>query len=53
MFSQVKSFLRGLKMPTRQELELDYLNGAVSHVDLERRQRQIDSGLFRRSAFDC
>ncbi|WP_156386616.1 DUF3563 domain-containing protein [Aureimonas sp. Leaf454] len=32
-------------------MELDYLNEAVSIVDLESRQRQIDRGRFRKRAF--
>jgi hypothetical protein len=34
------------------ELERDYLNASVSRVDLERRQREVEGGLFRRSSFD-
>jgi hypothetical protein len=33
-------------------LERSYLNASVSHIDLERRQREVDNGLFRRSSFD-
>jgi hypothetical protein len=32
-------------------MELDYLNEAVSIVDLESRQRQIDRGRFRKRSF--
>lgn len=39
-------------LPSRAEVERDYLNASVSLVDLERRQREVDSGLFRRSSFD-
>ncbi|WP_114348478.1 DUF3563 family protein [Mangrovicella endophytica] len=31
--------------------ELEYLNEATSLVDLERRQREIDQGRFRRSRY--
>lgn len=32
---------------SRQSRERNYLDQSVSLVDLERRQREIDSGLFR------
>ncbi len=35
------------KMPTRQDLEMAYLNHSVSIYDLERRQREVSSGKFR------
>jgi hypothetical protein len=47
MFAQVKEFFRAFHIPTCEELERDYLNGAISRADLEFRQRQVDSGLFR------
>lgn len=47
MFEQVKQFFRAFHIPSREEMERDYLNGAVNRVDLEFRQRQVDSGLFR------
>jgi hypothetical protein len=34
------------------EVERDYLNASVSRIDLERRQREVENGLFRRSSFD-
>lgn len=49
MFKILKS-LRNL--PSRVEVERDYLNASVSLIDLERRQREVDNGLFRRSSFD-
>ena len=49
MFKILKS-LRNL--PSLAEVERDYLNASVNLVDLERRQREIDRGLFRRSSFD-
>ena len=36
-----------LRLPTRAELELIYLNDSSSAVDLEMRQREIDRGRFR------
>lgn len=33
------------------EVELAYLNDCVSLADLERRQREVERGLFRRSSF--
>lgn len=47
-----KSLIPHRLIPTIADLERDYLNASVSRVDLERRQRDIDNGLFRRSSFD-
>lgn len=47
MLNLFKSFLSIRGEPTLSERERNYLNGAVSHVDLERREREIDRGLFR------
>ena len=33
--------------PSRQNMELAYLNQAVSIYDLERRQHEVDAGKFR------
>lgn len=52
MFDRLKSAVRRFNLPTIAEVERDYLNAAVSLVDLERRQREIERGLFRRSSFD-
>lgn len=52
MFNLFKSLASIRLAPTRAELERAYLNAAVSLVDLERRERDIDGGLFRRSSFD-
>ncbi len=52
MFNLFKSLVSGKWLPRIADLELAYLHGAVSLVDLERRQREIDQGLFRRSSFD-
>lgn len=49
MLSQVKSVLQALRMPSRAEVERQYLNDAVNLYDLECRQRQIDQGVFRKS----
>lgn len=35
------------KVPTRQELEMDYLKRSVSIYDLERREREVQQGRFR------
>ena len=37
-----------LRLPTRAEVEENYLNGSTSTADLEMRQREIDRGRFRR-----
>lgn len=50
MFNLFKSLVSGL--PRIADLERAYLNASVSRYDLERRQREIDNGLFRRSSFD-
>lgn len=44
-----KNFLSALfpKIPTRQELELDYLSKSVSMYDFEQREREIARGRFR------
>jgi hypothetical protein len=47
MFERVKSFIRTFHIPTAEELEREYLNGAANRIDLEFRQRQIDRGMFR------
>lgn len=51
MFNLLKSLVSGKAFPSVADLERAYLNGCVSLVDLERRQREIDQGLFRRSSF--
>ncbi|WP_309665197.1 DUF3563 family protein [Tabrizicola sp.] len=38
-------------VPTVAEAERAYLNASVSRFDLERRQREIDLGLFRNRSF--
>jgi hypothetical protein len=44
LFDTIAARLRG---PSRQDAELDYLNGAASRVDLEMREREIARGRFR------
>jgi len=51
MFEQVKKFVRAFHIPSVEELEREYLNGAANRVDLEFRQRQVDRGMFRRAAW--
>ncbi len=52
MFNLFKSLASGKAFPRLADLERDYLNASVSRIDLERRQREIENGLFRRSSFD-
>jgi hypothetical protein len=52
MITLFKTLISNRVFPTLAELERDYLNASVSRVDLERRQREVDNGLFRRSSFD-
>ncbi|MCB6176563.1 hypothetical protein LHP98_00270 [Rhodobacter sp. Har01] len=50
MFDRLRNALKTLHVPSVEEMELRYLEGSVSRVDLERRQREIDGGMFRRSS---
>ncbi|MFN5999170.1 MAG: DUF3563 domain-containing protein [Paracoccaceae bacterium] len=52
MFNLFKSLASGKVFPRLADLERDYLNASVSRIDLERRQREVENGLFRRSSFD-
>jgi hypothetical protein len=52
MFNLFKSLVSGNAFPRIADLERDYLNASVSRIDLERRQREVENGLFRRSSFD-
>ncbi|WP_164517330.1 DUF3563 domain-containing protein [Tabrizicola piscis] len=52
MLNIFKSLKSLRNFPSLAELERDYLNASVSRIDLERRQREVDNGLFRRSSFD-
>lgn len=51
MFGSLKKVARALRVPTEQEREMAYLNGAKDRYDLEFRMRQIDRGEFRRGGF--
>ena len=52
MLNFITSALSLRALPSLRDIERDYLNAAVSRIDLERRQREVDNGLFRRSSFD-
>ena len=52
MFNLFKSLVSGKAFPRIADLERAYLDASVSRIDLERRQREVDNGLFRRSSFD-
>jgi hypothetical protein len=52
MLNLFKSLTNFWKFPLIAEIERDYLNASVSVSDLERRQREVERGLFRRSSFD-
>ena len=51
MFGLIKSLIARHSAPTVAERELTYLHASVSRADLERRQREIDQGLFRLKSF--
>jgi hypothetical protein len=48
MLSLIKSLILHRNTRSVAERERDYLDAAVSRFDLERREREIDGGLFRR-----
>jgi len=52
MFARITSALRRFQLPSIVEVERDYLNASVSMIDLERRMREVEGGMFRRSQFD-
>ena len=52
MFNLFKSLIALRGVSVIAEVERDYLNASVSRIDLERRQREVENGLFRRSSFD-
>jgi hypothetical protein len=52
MFNLFKSLVNGSAFPRIADLERAYLNASVSNYDLERRQREVEMGIFRRSSFD-
>lgn len=43
----VNRFTGAFHVPSRHEIETEYLNGSNSLYDLERRMREIDRGKFR------
>lgn len=47
MYNLFKSLIALRTEPAAAELERAYLNAAVSRYDLERREREIERGLFR------
>ena len=52
MLNLLKSLINGSAFPRIADLERAYLNASLSRIDLERRQREVENGLFRRSSFD-
>jgi len=52
MFARITSALRRFQLRSIVEVERDYLNASVSMIDLERRMREVEGGMFRRSQFD-
>ena len=53
MLARLWSFFNRFSLPSVAEVERDYLNASVSRFDFERRERQIEQGLFRRGSFDA
>ena len=51
MFTMIKSLISRHSAPSEADLELAYLNASISLADLERRQREIEQGMFRRHSF--
>jgi hypothetical protein len=51
MFGPIKQLRKAYQTFAAYDPELAYLNGARDRVDLERRQREIDAGKFRRRSF--
>ena len=49
MLKFFEPLLRVFRLPSIDEAELDYLNGAYNRLNLEYRQRLVDSGLFRKA----
>lgn len=43
----IKNLKNALRPRSAAELELEYLKGATSNVDLELRMREVDRGKFR------
>ena len=51
MLNLFKSMISHRSAPTTAEREMAYLNASISLADLERRQREIETGMFRRPSF--
>ena len=51
MFARIAAALGRFNLPSIAEAERDYLNASVSRIDLERRMREVDAGLFRRAQY--
>jgi hypothetical protein len=47
MYNLFKSLVSARSGRSTAELERAYLNAAVSRYDLERREREVEGGLFR------
>ena len=47
MLKLLEPLLRAFRLPSIDDAERDYLNGAYDRVNLEYRQRQVDHGMFR------
>lgn len=43
----LKRFLMMFRLPSIDAMELEYLNGSHSRLNLEYRQKEITNGLFR------
>lgn len=48
MFGSITKLRNAIREMRAYDPEMAYLNEATSRVDLERRQRDIDTGRFRR-----
>ncbi len=51
MYNLFKTLMTQRARRSVADLERAYLNAAVSRYDLERRERDVDQGLFRRAGF--
>ena len=51
MFGPIKKMRQAIRSHRDYNPELAYLNDSVDRIDLERRQREIDEGRFRRRPF--
>lgn len=48
MGNRIRAILEVFRIPSIEDREYRYLSGAFSCENLEYRQREIDSGLFRK-----